>query len=94
MSLNDNRDILRFDGDVDLVEREPNMFTFIPDSSSTVTHHLERESWLKVTYVVVKRSVIIGLYIQRVSGMSKECCHFNILFKMSVYTKFNVFERL
>ena len=42
ISLNDRCDILHFDVDVDLVEWEPNMFTFTPNCFITVTHHLER----------------------------------------------------
>ena len=33
---------MHFDVDADLVELEPNMVAFIPDSFITVTHHLER----------------------------------------------------
>ena len=43
ISLNDNLHILDFDVDADLVEWEPSIFKFIPNSSITVTHHLERE---------------------------------------------------
>ena len=42
ISLNDNPNILHFDADTDLVEWEQYIFTFIPDSLITVTHHLER----------------------------------------------------
>ena len=34
--------ILLFDVDADLVKQKPYMFTFIPDSFITYTHHLER----------------------------------------------------
>ena len=40
--LNDKAGILHFDVGADLVEREPNMFTFIPDPVITITHHLQR----------------------------------------------------
>ena len=42
ISLNDSSDTLHFDVDADLVEWEPNMFTFTPDCFITVTHHLQR----------------------------------------------------
>ena len=44
ISLNDNPNILHFDVDAELVQCEPSMFCFIPDSFITVTHQLERES--------------------------------------------------
>ena len=42
LNENDNPDMFHFDVDADLVEWEPNMFRFIPDSFNKVTHHLER----------------------------------------------------
>ena len=40
--LNHKRATLHFDAGADLVEWEPNMLAFIPDSVITITHHLQR----------------------------------------------------
>ena len=62
ISLNDNLHILDFDVDADLVEWEPSIFKFIPNSSITVTHHLERERELRLRLTVaVQSSAVVGL---------------------------------
>ena len=42
MFLNEKLHILHFNVDADLVEWEPNVFTFIPHSYITVTRHFQR----------------------------------------------------
>ena len=42
MFLNEKLHILYFNDDADLVEWEPNVFTFISDSYITITRHFER----------------------------------------------------
>ena len=42
MFLNKSLHILHFNVDADLVEGEPNVFTFIPDSYITITRQFQR----------------------------------------------------